>query len=147
MLIFPSEIQSESSGFASCTEAGYGIETFLIRATIIVDECLPKMEAVSEWSACDAAETGIGTFKAVSWISKIGEGMGAGIEFLPDREINLIGFGVAGSEILEIRRLIQYVCNAQSCPGSKSEIGVVDITKRLQAVERRIYPAVNGDIG
>src|SRR5260370_42527294 len=77
---------------------------------------------------------------------KVGEGMCAGIEFLPHREINLIGLFVARSEILEFRCLIQHVCDARSCPGTKSGIGVVDITKWLQAVERRIYPAVDGKI-
>lgn len=73
--------------------------------------------------------------------------MCGGIEFFPECEIDLVGLIVVPAEILELRRLIQYVCDAQSCPGTKSEIGVVDITKRLQAVERGIYPAVDGDIG
>ena len=100
MLIFPSKIQSESPSFASCTEADYGIEPLLIGTPVIVDVCESEVEAVSLWSSGDATETGIGAFKAVSRISKIGEGMGASFEFLPDREINLIGLVVAGSEIL-----------------------------------------------
>jgi hypothetical protein len=109
MLIFPSEIQSESPSFASYAEAGYGIETLLIAQD---GSCL-----LMEFPRC--RRDGIGTFKAVARISKVGEGMGAGIEFLPDGEINLIGLVVAGSEILEICRLIQYMCDAQSRPRSK----------------------------
>ncbi len=47
VLIFSAEVQGESSSFASCTEADDGIETLLIRTPIIVDECEPKVEAVS----------------------------------------------------------------------------------------------------
>jgi len=52
-------------------------------------------------------------------------------------EINLIGFIVVRSEILEFRRLTRHVSDARSCPGTKSAIAVVDITRCLQAVERK----------
>ena len=146
MLIFSSEIQSESSSLASRAEAGYGIETLLIRTTIVVDDCQPKIKAVSKWSSCDAAEAAIGTVEVVARLQKVGEGMSGGIELLADREINLIGFFVARGEILEFRGVIEHVGDARSCPGTKSEIGVVDIAEGLQAVERRIHPAVDGNV-
>ena len=70
-----------------------------------------------------------------------------GIEFFPECEIDLVGFVVVRGEILEFRGLIEHVRDARSRPGTKSAIGVVDITEGLQAVERRIDPAVDRDVG
>src|ERR1700733_1356083 len=136
MLIYSAEIERKSAGFGACFEATVVVEAFLIGAAVVVDDGLAEVEAVAERRSADAAQVCIdaielrmcGVFAAYSLF--------VGFELLAQRKEDLEGLLVIGVGIDLVARLLQHVHDTEAGPRPQVEVGGIDITQRVEAVER-----------
>src|SRR5690348_10082339 len=121
-------------------------QAFLIRSSVIIDDCLPKIEPISERLSRDSCDARVDRFHSCPYVLPPAHLAEFTSEFLRELRINLCGFRRAAVLDILIFSFVQQADAFQACPRAHSKHSTPHIAHGSEAIEARVNPTIHGDV-